>query len=241
MCVCVSMVFSMLADSEGNVCMAQDMVFVIPPPQFPFQSEDDMRHGVDMSQVWHCRVLLLFRIMVQLDSDMAPGVNSATQYELAFMEVLSMVTPPLFRNPHHRKMLYAPKPQMRVYVIPVKHILGRLAVVPAGDTGTISNDYPAAWFGSDAKRDPAGTRGKGSELWYINEWAMRWATDYVRRHNQESEDDTDPDSMDDAHSSESSEGGGSMHSANDRHNEWAMGWAAVAAADSDGVETSDSE
>ena len=62
---------------------------------------------------------------------------------------------------------------------------------------------------------------------------MRWATDDVRRHNQESEDDTDPDSMDDAHSSESSEGGGSMHSANDRHNEWAMGWAAVAAADSE--------
>ena len=75
-------------------------------------------------------------------------------------------------------MLYARMPQPRVYVIPSAHILGRLPVVPAGDTGTITADMPPGWFDGDIRRStPANPKG-GSAIWYVNEpeWAMRWAT-----------------------------------------------------------------
>ena len=60
----------------------QDLVFAMPPPQFPFQTEDNMRHGVDMSTVWYGRVLLLFKVTVQLDDDIPHGPDASTDATL---------------------------------------------------------------------------------------------------------------------------------------------------------------
>ncbi len=62
------------------------------------------------------------------------------------------------------------------YVLPVEYILGKLPVVPVGDTGTIpysmrqhAEDFVGAAFDT---RDGA---GDGSRLWYVNTWALSWS------------------------------------------------------------------
>ncbi len=64
-----------------------------------------------------------------------------------------------------------------LHVVPITFILGRLALVPAGDTGTIpffmrneKTDYPGAIC--DSKRGA----GDGNQWWYINSTALKWAT-----------------------------------------------------------------
>ena len=90
--------------------------------------------------------------------------------------------------------------------------------MPAGNTGTLSRDYyNPSWFEDDAKWDPKGRPGEGSEVWYVNEWATRWATDDVRRRLEGTDSDSDSDSRphadDDA--SSSSEGSGAVESSQD--------------------------
>ena len=41
------------------------------------------------------------------------------------------------------KLLYQPEPKPVVYIVPVKNILGRLALVPYGEHGTIPYDWHA--------------------------------------------------------------------------------------------------
>ncbi len=80
------------------------------------------------------------------------------------------------------KLLYQPEPKPVVYIIPVKNILGRLALVPYGAHGTIPYDwhplrrshYPRGMC--DAQDRP----GSGSRLFYINSWAMIWSSDHAR-------------------------------------------------------------
>ena len=64
-----------------------------------------------------------------------------------------------------------------LYVVPITLILGRLALVPVGDTGTIlfsmhkqTREYPGA---SCDSKDGA---GDGNRWWCINSNAMKWAT-----------------------------------------------------------------
>ncbi len=64
-----------------------------------------------------------------------------------------------------------------LYVVPITSILGRLALVPVGDTGTIlftmrkeSKDFDGA---SCYTKMGA---GKHSRCWYTNSAAMKWAT-----------------------------------------------------------------
>jgi hypothetical protein len=76
------------------------------------------------------------------------------------------------------KIIYERRMQSQgLYVIPVTSILGRLALVPVGDTGTIpfsmrkeTIDFPGA--SCDSKMDA----GDGNRWWYINSTAMKWAT-----------------------------------------------------------------
>ena len=76
------------------------------------------------------------------------------------------------------EMIYERRMQSQVlYVIPVTSILGRLALVPVGDTGTIpfsmrkeTCDFPGA--SCDSKKDAC----DGNRWWYINSSAMKWAT-----------------------------------------------------------------
>ena len=145
----------------------QDLVFCNPPPQFPIPN-------MDLHRMWFGRVLLFFKILVQTDSDISvPG--QATEYELAFVDFFTTSRVPATLNRNSRIMLYAPMPQPRVYVIPVEHILGKLPVVPAGDTGKIT-DMPPGWFDADIRRSTTDRPDAGSAIWYVNEWALRWAT-----------------------------------------------------------------
>ena len=79
------------------------------------------------------------------------------------------------------KLLYQPAPQPIVYIVPVTDILGRLALVPYGETGTIPYDwhglarfYPKV----ECDRPSQDTTGSGSKLYYINSWAMIWPSDH---------------------------------------------------------------
>ena len=79
------------------------------------------------------------------------------------------------------KLLYLPSPEPVVYVVPLSHILGKLPLVPAGDSGTI----PRSMNGRKETCFPRGQcdrqQGPGSKLFYINTWAMIWPTDYAAR------------------------------------------------------------
>ena len=86
------------------------------------------------------------------------------------------------------KMLYmsggSPDSDPVVYVVPLSHILGRLPLVPAGDTGTIPHsmrDRKAACY-EHGLCDRDGEPGSGSSLFYINSWAMIWPTDHDVAH-----------------------------------------------------------
>ena len=116
--------------------------------------------------------MLLFKVQVQTDEDLQQG-DIATELEIAMMEVFASSK----GNNRDRVMLYAPQPTPVVYMIPCRDILGKLPVVPLGDTGTFNADMPAAWFGADAKRDAPGRPGSGSAVWLINTWALQWAKD----------------------------------------------------------------
>ena len=75
------------------------------------------------------------------------------------------------------KIIYERRMQSQVmYVVPITSILGRLALVPVGETGTIPfsmrnerSDFPGATC--DSKKDG----GDGNRWWYINSTALKWA------------------------------------------------------------------
>ncbi len=78
------------------------------------------------------------------------------------------------------KIIFERRMQSQVQcVVLTTSILGRPALVPVGDTGTIpftmrkeSKDFPGASSNSDSKLGA----GEGSRWWYINSTAMKWAT-----------------------------------------------------------------
>ena len=80
------------------------------------------------------------------------------------------------------KMLYMPSPDPVVYIVPLSHILGRLPLLPAGNYGTIPRRMSRrrskeACF-PRGMSDREGRPGSGSQLYYINSWAMIWPNDY---------------------------------------------------------------
>ena len=101
----------------------------------------------------------------------------ATEHNLAYVEALERANIPRALNPHNRVLIYESRPLPRVYVIPVEAILGKLAVVPAGDTGKINDSFPSGWFDSSGRSGTAKNPEKGSALYYVNTWAMDWAKD----------------------------------------------------------------
>ncbi len=70
-------------------------------------------------------------------------------------------------------IIYERLPDNQVfYVLPVESILGKLPVVPGGETGTIPycmEDIVGAAF------DTREGAGDGSRWWYINTWALSWS------------------------------------------------------------------
>ena len=84
------------------------------------------------------------------------------------------------------RLFYLPSdPDKVVYVVPLCHILGKLPLVPAGDTGTIpvgAKDQKGTHFPLGTCDSP-GNPGSGSGLFYINSWAMTWPTDHRVSHS----------------------------------------------------------
>ncbi len=65
-----------------------------------------------------------------------------------------------------------------LYVIPIKHILGKLPVVPVGDTGTIQHHLRNVFQGAPGDRRPEPPdAGDGCKMWFVNSWALGWSRD----------------------------------------------------------------
>ncbi len=62
-----------------------------------------------------------------------------------------------------------------LYVIPIEHILGKLPVVPVGDTGTIPHHLFNVFQGAPSDRRP--DAGDGCKMWFVNSWALGWSRD----------------------------------------------------------------
>jgi hypothetical protein len=62
-----------------------------------------------------------------------------------------------------------------LYVIPIEHILGKLPVVPVGDTGTIPHHLRNVFQGAPGDRRP--DAGDGCKMWFVNSWALGWSRD----------------------------------------------------------------
>ena len=65
-----------------------------------------------------------------------------------------------------------------LYVVPIQSILGKLSLVPVGDTGTIPhrmrNTFPQ-FPGPPGDRRPGA--GDGCRMWFVNSWALGWSRD----------------------------------------------------------------
>jgi hypothetical protein len=62
-----------------------------------------------------------------------------------------------------------------LYVIPIQSILGKLPVVPVGDTGTIPYHLRNTYPGAPGDRRPGA--GDGCKMWFVNSWALGWSRD----------------------------------------------------------------
>ena len=123
---------------------------------------------------------LLFRVRVQRDD------GALVECDCAMMDTLWDYCPGKAETwwpstaQIGTKMLYQPRPRSRVWIVPVSSLLGRLPLIPAGDTGTIPHSmhgrmdmcYPGG------ECDNVDKPGTGSALYYINSWAMVFPSDH---------------------------------------------------------------
>ncbi len=64
-----------------------------------------------------------------------------------------------------------PKPRPVVYIVPITSILGRLALIPVGDNGTIPSamrNHKKELFPYGKCNESASRPGTGCKLYYIN-------------------------------------------------------------------------
>jgi hypothetical protein len=62
-----------------------------------------------------------------------------------------------------------------LYAIPIESILGKLPVVPVGDTGTILHNIRNLFPGAPGDRREGS--GDGCRMWFVNSWALGWSRD----------------------------------------------------------------
>ena len=165
----------------------QDLVFVRPP-----DAGKDFR--LSINTVWYCRALLLFSFHTSTDSGFK-------RHDCAFVSLLweydadlpgakffwihlyssnssdfSWFPTEWLLDCRSRIVCERKQDNQVFYVLPVKYILGKLPVVPVGDTGTIpysmrqhAQDFVGAAF------DTREGAGDGSRWWYLNTWALSWS------------------------------------------------------------------
>ena len=62
-----------------------------------------------------------------------------------------------------------------LYVVPIQSILGKLPLVPVGDTSSIPHSMHNAFSGAPGDRRPGA--GDGCRMWFVNSWALGWSRD----------------------------------------------------------------
>ena len=62
-----------------------------------------------------------------------------------------------------------------LYVVPIQNIMGKLSLVPVGDTGTIPHSLRNTFEGAPGDRRPGA--GDGCRMWFVNSWALGWSRD----------------------------------------------------------------
>ena len=156
----------------------QDYVSFIPPPQFYRGERSEFSPSIE--DCWYGRVALLFNIHVRTDA------GSVMSCKCALMETLWDYCPgqtrPWWQSTAQigSRMIYLPEPKPMLWIVPISHILSRLPLIPAGDTGTI----PADMAGTKQANFPHGVcdnddaPGSGSQLFHINSWAMVFPSDH---------------------------------------------------------------
>ena len=172
----------------------QDLVFVRPP-----DAGKDFR--LSINTVWYCRVLLLFAFQTSTDSGIKRHecalVSLLWEYDAdppgsKFIWIRLKTSKSNFSCcraewllDSRSRIVYERKVDKQVfYVLPVENILGKLPVVPVGDTGTIpySMRQHAEDF-VDAAFDTKEGAGDGSRWWYINTWALSWSRERGEKWN----------------------------------------------------------
>ena len=138
------------------------------------------RFGPSVDECWYGRVALVFKIHVRKDDGALMACNCAMMETL--WDYCPRESKSWWQNTAQigSKMLYLPKPGRFVWIVPTISILGRLPLVPAGQTGTIPHSMYARQqacfeYGECNKRDEPGT---GSLVFHINSWAMVFPSDH---------------------------------------------------------------
>ncbi len=152
-------------------------MFILPPPHYRGKPSD---FSPAINECWYGRVTLTFKMRVRTDAGLL------MECQCALIETMYDYRPTNSKSwwsstaQVGTKLLYLHSPAPVVYVVPLSHILGKLPLVPAGDTGTIPRNmhglkdtcYPMGVC------DRAGEPGSGSLLFYINSWVMIWPVNY---------------------------------------------------------------
>ncbi len=66
------------------------------------------------------------------------------------------------------------KPILHVILIQVQSVLGKLPVVPVGDTGTIPHHLRNTFLALQATADRVLSMDAGPGMWFVN-WALGWS------------------------------------------------------------------
>jgi hypothetical protein len=164
--------------------VGQDIICCLPPPQFRKGKATVRDYALE--ELWFGRLLCAYKIRVQTDADLladaadtaggAGGVRTHyTEHELVLVATWYPLTPRAQENRDASNiLLFEPAPEHVMYAMPAGDVLAKVPVVPAGDTGTIPPRRP---FGLGAGDYGAEGRPDISRLYFVNRWAMQWATD----------------------------------------------------------------
>ena len=153
----------------------QDPVLLLP------EGADRATFLPDPDNVWYGQCLLAFSFIVCGDGN--------TRYRMKCVLISTLedydcqeddVAAGDWCRKAETRRLYELDPSLpRLYVMPISSILGKLALVRAGDTGTI----PHHMRGREGECFPGGKadtvtspgKGDGSRLYFVNSWAMKWS------------------------------------------------------------------
>eukprot|EP00291_Cryptomonas_curvata_P013246 CAMPEP_0172178674 /NCGR_PEP_ID=MMETSP1050-20130122/16175_1 /TAXON_ID=233186 /ORGANISM="Cryptomonas curvata, Strain CCAP979/52" /LENGTH=137 /DNA_ID=CAMNT_0012851435 /DNA_START=17 /DNA_END=431 /DNA_ORIENTATION=+ len=132
------------------------------------QGIDNGAFVVSPDSVWYARVLLLFTASAVTDT-------GSKSFECALVSTLTMILKWMLESVGSRVVYELDYKKPILYVIPIQSILGKLPVVPVGDTGTIPHHMRNTFPGAPGDRRPGA--GDGCKMWFVNSWALGWSRD----------------------------------------------------------------